>query len=227
MAHALNRQCRSRRQRQRAFTLIEVLVALFIMAIMAGMAWQGIDGLVRVRDGAQRSAEQTLQLSNLITQWEQDLAHVQTNPGSPAIRFDGTAMRLTRGSADGLQIVVWMPQGNTLFRWASPPLTRLQDTQDWIVKSAQWASIRSAALPMLEGMSEWQVYYYRPGDNTWSNAQSSGGAPGAPRPAPGGSEPDAPDEGDSGGDFMPSGVRLVLTTAAGSVQRDVLMQSTN
>jgi hypothetical protein len=76
-------------------------------------------------------------------------------------------------------------------------------------------------------MSEWQVYYYRPGDNTWSNAQSSGGGQGAPRPAPGGSEPDAADEGDSGSDFMPTGVRLVLTTAAGPVQRDVLIQSTN
>ena len=34
---------------QRGFTLVEVLVALLIMAVMATMAWQGVDGIVRAR----------------------------------------------------------------------------------------------------------------------------------------------------------------------------------
>ena len=33
----------------RGFTLVEVLVALLVMAVMAGMAWQGVDGIVRSR----------------------------------------------------------------------------------------------------------------------------------------------------------------------------------
>jgi prepilin-type N-terminal cleavage/methylation domain-containing protein len=32
------------------FTLVEVLVALAVMAVIAGMAWQGIDAMVRSRD---------------------------------------------------------------------------------------------------------------------------------------------------------------------------------
>ena len=36
--------------RHRGFTLIEVLVAVVIMAIMSLMAWQGVDGIVLVRD---------------------------------------------------------------------------------------------------------------------------------------------------------------------------------
>jgi general secretion pathway protein J len=210
---------------QAGFTLVEVLVALFIMAVMAGMAWQGIDALVRTRDGAQRSADQTLQIANLITQWEQDLAHAQASAGGPTISYDGSAMRLMRSSAEGLLVVVWIPQGNTLYRWASPPITKLQDSMDWQVKSRQWAAIREKALPMLEGLSEWQVYYYRPGDNTWSNAQSGGGANAPARPG------SAPDEGDdaniSDSDFLPAGIRLVLKTPSGTVQRDILMQTAN
>ena len=32
---------------QRGFTLVEVLVALLVLSIMAAMAWQGVDGIVR------------------------------------------------------------------------------------------------------------------------------------------------------------------------------------
>jgi general secretion pathway protein J len=51
------------------FTLVEVLVALMVMALMATMAWQGVDGIVRTRDGSQRQLEQTLRLQTVIAQW--------------------------------------------------------------------------------------------------------------------------------------------------------------
>ena len=39
--------------RDRGFTLVEVLVALVVMATLAVMAWQGVDGIVRTRDASQ------------------------------------------------------------------------------------------------------------------------------------------------------------------------------
>ena len=39
------------------FTLVEVLVALLVMSLIAGMAWQGIAGMVRTRDASQRRLE--------------------------------------------------------------------------------------------------------------------------------------------------------------------------
>ena len=159
----------------RGFTLVEVLVALFIMAVLAMMSWRGIDALVRSRDGAQGATDQTLVLSTAVSQWEQDLAQLQRTPGIPALRFDGAALRLTRRAKDGMVLVVWMVQGDTLYRWASPASSHIAELQEWWLRSQQWSGIRDGALPMLGQLAEWQVYYYRQGDNTWSNAQSSAG----------------------------------------------------
>jgi hypothetical protein len=83
---------------------------------------------------------------------------------------------------------------------------------------------------MLTQLSEWQVYYYRQGDNTWSNAQSSAGrsnaAPRRPRPPGDGGDGSTPpdttgDEEDA--DQLPQGVRLVLRLPAGTLTRDVLL----
>ena len=216
----------------RGFTLVEVLVALFIMAILAMMAWRGIDALVRSRDGAQGATDQTLVLSTAISQWEQDLAQLQRTPGIPALKFDGAALRMTRRAKDGMVLVVWMVQGDTLYRWASAPSTHISELQEWWLRSQQWTGIRDGALPMLGQLAEWQVYYYRQGDNTWSNAQSSAGRSNAAPPAPPPSTPG--DSGDGGttadtttdeedADQLPQGVRLVLRLPAGTLTRDVLL----
>uniref|UniRef100_UPI00355A8090 PulJ/GspJ family protein n=1 Tax=Piscinibacter sp. TaxID=1903157 RepID=UPI00355A8090 len=67
------------------FTLVEVLVAMMIMAILAVMAWQGVDGIVRTRDFSQARLEQTLRLNTVIAQWEQDLASLQDSNTTPPL----------------------------------------------------------------------------------------------------------------------------------------------
>ena len=47
----------ARMQPCRGFTLIEVLVALAIMAVMAVMSWQAIDGMTRTQERARTHAE--------------------------------------------------------------------------------------------------------------------------------------------------------------------------
>lgn len=232
----------------RGFTLIEVLVALFIMAVMAGMAWQGIDGLVRTRDGAAQNSEASLRLSTVITQWETDLDTIQQSSATPALKFDGATLRLTRRSRDGMQLVVWSLQSGRWWRWASPPLTRIQDLQDWWFRSQQWNVIAAEALPMLDQVNGLQLYYYQYGDNTWSNAQSSGntqaqaGDSGVPPPqVPGSGTGDGNTDADKAGrdaaeaakaaaaeaasdELLPVGVRLVLQLPSGTLTRDVALR---
>ncbi|TDM05391.1 MAG: general secretion pathway protein GspJ [Ideonella sp. MAG2] len=203
------------------FTLVEVLVALFIMAVLAGMAWQGIDGLVRTRDGAQAHSEASLRLSSVLAQWEQDLAHLQPGPAAPALKFDGAALRMTRRYGEGVQLVMWTLQDQKLYRWTSPPSNRVGELQEWWIRSQQWTAVQKDALVMLPQAMAWQVYYFQQGDNNWSNAQSSGNVNNPQIPTPPASSASSAESDESDDESLPIGVRLLLTVPQGSLTRDI------
>jgi len=211
----------ARIRRTQGFTLVEVMVALVIMAVLATMAWQGVDGLIRAREGAARSGEAALRLGTVLLQWEQDLTQIQQSNAAPGLRFDGASLRLTRRAPGGVQVVVWTLQNRTWYRWAAPPVTRIQDLQEWWIRSQQWAAIQPDALRMLDDVDSQQVYFYR--GNSWSNAQSTGdieAPPPPPPPASGASQPLVGGENEA----LPSGVRLVLALPGGPLTRDLMVR---
>lgn len=214
----------------RGFTLVEVLVALFIMAVLAGLAWRGVDALVRTRDGSKAAAEAVLRLGTVLAQWEQDLNQIQDSAAVPALSFDGASLRLTRRTADGLQFVVWTRQGNQLWRWASQPVTHVQALSDAWMRGQQWSAIGSEALAMLDGVSDMQVYYFRSNDNTWSNAQSTGdtaesaAAVAKAAAAAGAASAAALVVPDLAAQALPKGVRLQLTLPSGVLTRDLMLR---
>jgi general secretion pathway protein J len=204
-----------RRNRAQGFTLVEVLVALFVMSLLAVMAWQGVDGMVRARDSSQQRLEATLRLNTALAQWQQDLASVQEAPAVPGLHFDGASLQLTRRAAAGLQLVVWSLRDGRWQRWAGPAATASSELQDSWMRSQQLQGSEQAQVTVLAGVSGWQVYFYR--DNAWTNAQSSGDVA-------------APEQGASAParQVLPSGVRLALTFAEGSgfvgvVTRDTVL----
>jgi general secretion pathway protein J len=184
------------------FTLVEVLVALLIMAILSAMAWQGVDGMVRARDASQAAAERTLRLTTVMAQWEQDLSTLYDSASAPAITFDGINLRLARYTPEGAQIVVWSLRDGVWRRWASPIVKRAFDLQQAWLMSQQLIGNEDRQVRLLDGATQWQLYFFR--GNAWSNAQSSAGA--APTPAP--SPALAP--GLTARAALPNGVRLVL-----------------
>lgn len=194
----------------RGFTLVEVLVALLIMAILAVMAWQGVDGMVRARDVSQESAERTLRLTTVMAQWEQDLGSLYDNPSVPAIAFDGANLRLARVTPDGAQVVVWSLREGVWRRWASPVVQRAFDLQQAWLMSQQLTGAEDQQVRLLDGATQWQLYFFR--GNAWSNAQSSAdAAPVQPSALPARAA-------------LPSGVRMVLSFGdARSLTRDVLL----
>ncbi len=108
-------------QDQSGFTLVEVLVALVVMATLAVMAWRGVDGIVRTRDASHTRMENTLRLTTVLAQWEQDLASLQQTEAVPALSFDGATLRLTRRTDEGVQLVAWslVPTTDAVDRAAS------------------------------------------------------------------------------------------------------------
>jgi general secretion pathway protein J len=195
--------------RARGFTLVEVLVALLIMSIMAAMGWQGIDGMVRARDASQGAAEGTLRMTTVIAQWERDLGSLFESPAAPAIAFDGATLRLVRESPDGAQVVAWSLREGVWRRWVSPAVLRAADLQQAWLRSQQLLGNEEAQVQLLDGATDWQIYFFR--GNAWSNAQSSADL--APPQAA-----SAPQRA-----VLPNGVRLVLNLGDRRLTRDVML----
>ena len=194
------------RSSARGFTLVEVLVAIVVMAIMSLMAWQGVDGIVRTREISQTKLEQTLRLETVIAQWEQDFAMLQ-NTGNvvEAVSCDGQSLRLTRRTDAGMQIVVWAlrPSSNGFAwqRWASQPTTSQLALRESWMSTLQFQGNEPGQQRTLDGLQQWQIYFWY--GNSWSNCQSTGNG-------------------------MPAGVRLALdfgpqSGLTGTLLRDVLV----
>lgn len=200
--------------RRSGFTLVEVLVALLIMAVIAVLGWRGIDSMARTREVAQAASERTLRLATLVAQFEQDLLAVQDNRSVPALAFDGAALRLVRRTDTGLQVVVWSLREGVWRRWAGPSATRVQALQDSWMASQQLLGTEPAQIRLLEGVSGWQVYFFREG--AWTNAQSTGDLAAAPaQPASGAAAPAR--------EKLPQGVRLQIELPEGPLTRDIAL----
>ena len=228
----------------RGFTLVEVLVALFILAILSGMAFRGVDAIVRAKDRALAESDRTLKVNTGMSQFEYDASQMVNTQVVDPIGFDGATLRITRRTPAGLQLVLWTLQEGRWQRWASPPMTRISQMQEAWLRSQQWNSISANAVTVLDHVDAFQVYTYCLGGG-WGNVQSScGGGPppsqqqpppsnnGTPPPPPGGASgaggggPGGSGSGNNnvqppgqGGTF-PTGIRIQLSLPEGQISRE-------
>jgi general secretion pathway protein J len=214
----------AQRRRGAGFTLVEVLVALVIMAILATMAWQGLDGILRAREGSRASIDRTVRLATVLTQWEQDLQALYDTVVVPPMSFDGQTLRLTRRAEGGVMLVAWSVRGGLWQRWAGPVLLRTGDLQQSWLRSQQLLGTEPGYLTLSEGATAWQVYFNRGGQ--WSNAQSTGDlvSPALPPPIPASGadgQPAAPAAPLR--EALPEGVRLVITLGGQTLTRDIAL----
>ena len=214
----MNRALRTRRDR--GFTLVEVLVALLLMAILATLAWQALDGVMRARDDSRASIDRTVRLATVLTQWEQDLQALHDTEIVPPLAFDGQTLRLTRRAEGGVVLVAWSVRSGLWQRWAGPALVRSGELQEAWLRSQQLQGQEAGTVMLSEGASQWQIYFAR--DGQWSNAQSSGNVVAVPPPAP------APSASAATGlatlrEVLPEAVRLQITLGGQTLTRDIAL----
>lgn len=190
------------------FTLVELLVALFILSLVAVLSWRGLDGMARAQAATQARADQVLALQVGLAQWHADLDALVPQPQRPALDWNGRVLRILRrapaAGEPGVIVAGWSRraidgQGQWL-RWQSPVLsTRAQVQQAWL-RADTWSqnagdAERAREVPVVP-LEQWQLFYFR--GNTWSHPLSSDAGTTTPAPSQ-----------------LPDGVRLVLTLPPG------------
>lgn len=166
---------------QRGFTLIEVLVALVLLALLGLISWRGLDAVHRVSDRLTARAEGTLSLVRALSQVERDLRRhagadvlpawqaAVDGPVSPDLAFPapgiawarGSGLLLVRSTGDGRwQRLRWYVDQGVLYRAAGVPSYRLPLPEPGM------------AVAVLDGMRAWSLREWRPGQG-WMDPQAA------------------------------------------------------
>jgi len=194
------------------FTLVELLVAIGILAMVAVLGWRGLDGIVRARVALTHEMEVTRGMQLAFAQLQNDcenLADADLVGNRPLLMWDADRLTLVRkvyveNEPSRLQVIGYRVVNNQLLRRESP------GTRDLDQVGQLWQSIASDApadnapsVVLQEGVAGMQVQGWQ--NDVWRNEptvvggsteESNSGVPPNLNPAP----PQAP-----------TGVQVALT----------------
>lgn len=133
-----------RRHSDSGFSLLEVLVAVAVFAVVALLAWGGLDTLARSRAHLAEQAASLSALQRAVGRLERDLRQAAPRPvrdaaGNvlPALQGGEAGVELTRYAANGgwqsaapaLERLAWRCRDGRLERWRWPVLDRAPGTR--------------------------------------------------------------------------------------------------
>ena len=134
--------------RARGFTLIEMLVAIALLAVIALLSWRGLDATIRGRDDIASNLAQTRLLGRYFSQLQFDLTNLVTADEvfGPPLRIRPNELVMVRhlgvgGGPTQMQVVRYQLDGRDLVRSASQPLASLAEVDDALHRMDAFARV--------------------------------------------------------------------------------------
>jgi general secretion pathway protein J len=168
---------------QFGFTLIELSIAIALMAVMTILSWRSLDGMTRAQSSTRQYSDDVLALQAGLTQWGADLDALTNQPSKPSLLWDGRALLILRSGVstrnEGLTVVAWSRRdvdgAGQWLRWQSAPVTTRDELQLAWDSASSWSQNHSEQDKLREvrvmPLDQWKIYYYI--NDGWSNPLSN------------------------------------------------------
>ncbi|MBF6057972.1 type II secretion system minor pseudopilin GspJ [Thiomicrorhabdus heinhorstiae] len=167
--------------RQSGFTLIELLIAIAISAVLAVVAYQSVQSVVKVEEGLDRHSERFQAIQRAFWWMQQDIVQAAPRPigdglGSnlPAMQYRSdlglelsrVADFVTPNGSSGLLRVGYRLNNGTLYRLVWPVMDRAPDTE--ASQTTLLTGVTSFQVRFLNEQKQWQ--------QVWPNESSEAAA---------------------------------------------------
>jgi general secretion pathway protein J len=177
------------RRLPRGFTLVELLVAVAVLAIVAVLGWRGLDGIIRSRQALTEQMDQTRGLQLAFAQLQSDLEHLAPRAQlrqREQLLADATHLTMVRtvfaeGEPSRVQVVSYRIRESVLLRQESI------GTRDLVQLDTLWqAALNDMAqeqgVPLQSGVASLEARVWQNG--AWQAVAAQGGAQPSSLPDP-------------------------------------------
>jgi len=199
--------------RHAGFTLVELLVAIGILAMVAVLGWRGLDGIVRARVALTHEMETTRGMQLAFAQMQNDCENAAGSElmrGQPSLLWDADRLTLVRKvyvehEPSRLQVISYRVVNGQLIRRESPGTRDLNQVgQLWQALASDAPAENAPSVVLQVGVTAMQVQGWQ--NNAWRNEPTAVGGTGEQPPPNGGVLPPP------GINAMePTGVQVALT----------------